>query len=417
MTENTMARVVRATVALSLCFALLGASQARSENITTARDFKPEGFGADAVGGRGGKVIWVTNLNDSGPGSFRAALTASGPRIVKFKTGGIINLTKPILVRNGHLTVDGASAADKGGITIHGHGLRFRGLTCRDVIVRHIRVRRAAYGSSDCIGIGDGAHRIVIDHCSVSWADDENFGINKAHYVTVQWCIISEGIIEGEHPEGPHSMGMLVAHGANHVSVHHNFWTGNVDRNALLYGVGGYGSGGTMKGCYPGEKFATFMPIAVFDFRNNLVYNFVGGTKLAQGLYANIVNNYYRYGPSSRGGAEVHIRSRVFYPGSERPKVYCRGNIGPHRPDGKGDDWAVVRIDREFGSKPEYRSDRPFLVAPVTTHPAEAIVDIILREAGAHPRDDVDLRLINEFRTGRGEAGRGYLEWKEKHGL
>ena len=371
------------------------------------QDIVAEGFGADSIGGEGGRVIWVTNLKDSGPGSFREAVMQENPRIVRFKVGGVIKLSNPVLVKNGRLTIDGASATDKGGITLCEYGLIFSGLYCRDVIVQHIRVRRAR-GAGDCIGIYNGAHRIVIDHCSVSWADDENFGINKGHYITVQWCIISEGIVEGEHPKGAHSMGMLLAHGANHVSVHHNFWTGNVNRNALMYGVGGTGTGGSMPGTYPGEEMAIYMPTAVFDFRNNLVYNFVGGTQLAEGTHINIVNNYYHYGPSSQGGPEVNISSRIYYPGSERPKIYCKGNIGPNRPEDNGDDWAVVCVDNVYNSDPLYRSDKPFLVPPVTTHPAGEIVKLILAKAGAHPHDDIDLRLIEEFRTGKGKAGYGY---------
>ncbi|MBM4081448.1 MAG: hypothetical protein FJ278_17220 [Planctomycetes bacterium] len=318
-------------------------------------------------------------------------------------------------MRNGRLTIDGASAADKGGVTLHGHGMYLLGLTCRDVIVRHLRVRRSRRG--DGIGIGEGAHRVLIDHCSVSWADDENFGINCGHYVTVQWCIISEGLIEGEHPKGAHSKGMLVAHGANHVSLHHNFWTGNVDRNALLYGVGGGGKGGEMAGTYPGEKMAIYMPTAVFDFRNNLVYNFLYGTRVAQGAHANVVNNYYRHGPTVTDDFEVHIGTLLFYPGSERPKVYCSGNIGPHRPNGQGDDWSLVRVGKTPGSDPEFRRDKEVLVPPVTTHPAAEVPERVLRSAGAHPRDDVDLRLVEEFRKGMGKAGYGYVEWKQKHGL
>ena len=218
-----------------------------------------EGFGAESIGGEGGEVIWVTNLDDSGAGSFREAVAAEGPRIVRFRVGGIVDLKSPVVIENGRLTIDGASAADYDGITFHGAGLSFTGLACRDVIVRHIRVRRAPR-AGDGIAISNGAHRILIDHCSVGWADDENFGINRGHYVTVQWCIISEGLIEGDHPKGAHSMGMLVAHGANHVTCHHNFWTGNINRNALMFGVGGYGSGGAMEGCYAGEKMAVFQP-------------------------------------------------------------------------------------------------------------------------------------------------------------
>lgn len=376
------------------------------------QDLAVEGFGADSIGGEGGEEIWVTNLNDSGPGSFREAVMQKNPRIVRFKVGGVIKLSTPVVVENGRLTIDGTSAADMGGITLCENGLIFSGLYCRDVFVQHIRVRRARR-EGDCIGIYNGAHRVVIDHCSISWADDENIGINKGHYVTVQWCIISEGIIEGEHSKGAHSMGMLVAHGADHVSLHHNFWTGNVNRNALLFGPGdGYG-----------EEVAIYMPTTVFDFRNNLVYNFVGGTQIKYAAHINVVNNYYRYGPSSKGGPEVHIFSpkdlsySPYYPGCDYPKLYCKGNIGPHRPEDNGDDWAVVNVDSTYSSDPLYRSEKPFLVPPVTTQPAGKIVELILSEAGAHPHDDVDLRLIEEFRTGKGRAGYGYVEWKNLVGV
>lgn len=418
-----------AAVVLVMAVALAGMGTAGSKGDDTPAEtpgLVAEGFGADSIGGQGGKVIWVTNLNDSGPGSFRAAVTAQRPRIVKFKVGGIIKLAEPIRVTQGRLTIDGASAADRGGITLFGRGISFSGLECRDVIVRHLRVRRS-HPSGDCISIRGGAHRILIDHCSVSWADDENFGINKGHYVTVQWCIIAEGLIEGEHHKGAHSCGMLVAHGANHVSVHHNFFTGNVARNALLYGVGGIGSGGAMPGAYPGEKMAVFMPTAIFDFRNNLVYNFISGTSVEQGAHANVVGNHYRprpgkhpsadHPPEMEGETPVYIGLRTFYPGSERPKVYCKGNVGPPRPEGKGDEWALVRIGDKWGSDPQYRSEEPFLVPPVNTQPADEIAELILKQAGAHPRDDVDLRLIEEYRTGTGKMGYGYRDWKERHGL
>jgi len=417
---ETIRNVVLAAPVLGLVglLAMVGKLAGGDEDAAAgAQRLVAEGFGADARGGEGGEVIWVTNLEDSGPGSFREAVTAEGPRIVKFKVGGIIKLAERVVIENGRLTIDGASAADKGGITLYERGLSFSGLNCRDVIVRHIRVRRSR-AAGDGIAIGGGAHRVVIDHCSVSWADDENFGINKGHYITVQWCIIAEGLIEGEHHKGAHSMGMLAAHGANHISLHHNFWTGNVNRNALLYGVGGYGSGGAMPGTYAGENYARYMPTAVFDFRSNLVYNFVGGTQLAEGVNVNVVNNHYRYGPSSKDGPEVNLSTAIYYPGSEQPRVYCSGNIGPHRPKGDGDDWAIVRVGGEYGSDdPLYRSDKPFVVPPVTTHPADELPELVLKEAGAHPRDDVDLRLIEEFRNGMGKAGYGFLEWKENQGL
>ena len=143
---------------IAIVIAML-ASLAVAEPAASAPAFPgAEGFGAQSRGGEGGRVVWVTNLEDSGPGSFREAVGESGPRIVRFKVGGIIKLDEPVAVRNGQITVDGASAADKGGITLYGRGIIFSGLECRDVIVQHIRVRRARAGG-DCISIGGGAHR------------------------------------------------------------------------------------------------------------------------------------------------------------------------------------------------------------------------------------------------------------------
>ena len=398
--------VAAVTVLVGLGMVLLS-GQVSAADGDPLSDFVPEGFGADARGGEGGRVIRVTNLNDSGPGSLREALSMDEPRIVTFQVGGIIDLDLPIEVTSGRLTIDGLSAADRGGITLHGR-INFRSLACRDVIVRHLRVRRGEPGG-DGISLDRGAHRIVLDHCSVSWADDENIGITMAHYVSVQWCIIAEGQIEGEHTKGAHSCGMLVGHGANHVSVHHCFFSGNMDRNALLCGPGGAD--------YAGEEVAIYMPVTTFDYRNNLVYNMRGGTQVAQGTCVNVINNYYRLGPSFTAGYEVHIFSDTTYPGSERPLVYCAGNLGPRRLDQETDDWALVTVDHQVDLESPYRTDRPFLVPAVTTRPATDVPDMVLSHAGAFPRDEVDERLVEEFRTGTGEAGAGYLQWKAAHGL
>ena len=421
-----------ALVALAIVLSGMGAASAQSaeEPPGPLGALVPEGFGADSIGGVGGEVLWVTNLNDSGPGSFREAATAEVPRIVRFKVGGIIPMEDTIRVLHGRITIDGASAAEYGGITLFGHGISFEGLECRDVIVRHLRVRRSDEGR-DCMTVKEGAHRVLIDHCSVSWADDENMGINKGHYVTVQWCIIAEGLIEGDHAEGAHPCGMLVAHGANHVTVHHNYFAGNAIRNPLFHGVGGSGSGGVWPGCKPGEEWALFMPVATFDVRNNLVYNFTSGTELAQGLQVNLVNNYYKYGPDdfplvyppkTGRGLPVHLMVKTYYPGSEQPKAYCSGNIGPRRPDQTVDDWELVYVggvanEGDWGSDPDHRSDCPFLVGPVETQPAEEAAELVLESAGAFPRDEVDQRLIEEYRQGTGHMGKGFLEWKAAHGL
>jgi len=391
---------------------------------------RAEGFGAIAAGGEGGRIIWVTNLNDSGPGSFRDAVTADGPRVVRFKVGGVIVLSDTIRVRSGQLTIDGLSAAEYGGITLFGRGIAFEGLECSGVIVHNIRVRRSARGG-DCITVKDGAHRVLIDHCSVSWADDENIGVNKGHYVTIQWCVIAEGLIEGDHEKGAHPCGMLVAHGANHVTIHHNYFAGNAIRNPLVFGVGGVGSGGAWPGCYPGEKMAVFMPNGLYDIRNNLVYNFTSGTELAEGMYVNVVGNYYRFGPddfplvyppSSGRGMPVHLLLKTYYPGSEQPKVFCEGNIGPRQPEGNEDEWGLVYVggvgeEGAWGKPRGCRSDAPFLTPPVKTHTAKKAMKLVLKQAGAYPRDEVDRRLVEEFRNGTGKMGYGYRAWADARGL
>jgi hypothetical protein len=114
----------------------------------------------------------------------------------------------------------------------------------------------------------------------------------------------------------------------------------------------------------------------------------------------------------------VHVQLE----GGEPLKVYCKGNIGPNRPKDEGDEWALVYVGGvsqpgKWGSNPRYRSDKPFLTPPVKTESAPEAAELVLKEAGAFPRDDVDQRLVEEFRAGTGKIGYGYVEWKQKHNL
>src|SRR5690242_2505727 len=130
-----------------------------------------EGFGANTPGGRGGKVIFVTNLDDSGPGSFRAACEAEGPRIVIFRVSGTIKLKSQLTVRNPYLTIAGQTAP--------GDGIALRdytfGVMTHDVVVRYLRSRLGdeTAQEADCIDLLNGAHDCVIDHCSATWSIDE----------------------------------------------------------------------------------------------------------------------------------------------------------------------------------------------------------------------------------------------------
>lgn len=242
---------------------------------------RAEGYGAVSKGGKGGRVIHVTNLGDAGPGSLREALLASGPRIIRFDVGGTIGLHERIFVRSGRVTLDGLSAARWGGITINGGGIVFFG--CHDVIVRHVRVR----GGYDPLSIVR-SRRVLIDHVSAAWAADENTDAWESEDVTFQWCIIAEGLVEGGHEKGPHSMGTLQGGGTKRVTTHHNLFTGNVDRNPLVYGP---------RPRLPGEK--SLEGPWRFDVFDNLIYNYWNGGKTRFGAAVNFIGNVYRPGPQT----------------------------------------------------------------------------------------------------------------------
>ena len=162
-----------------------------------------EGFGANTPGGRGGRVIQVTNLNDRGPGSLRAAVQEKGPRIVVFRVGGVIQLQDDLNIRHPFLTVAGQIAPGDG-ICLRGGCLH---VDAHDVVLRYLRVRigdspiGSSLGNRDAIDIY-GAN-VVLDHCLCSWALDETVTTwFAARDVTIQWCIASEGLMDNLHPQG-----------------------------------------------------------------------------------------------------------------------------------------------------------------------------------------------------------------------
>ncbi len=359
-----------------------------------------EGWGTDTPGGRGGKIIFVTNLNDDGPGSFREALNTEGPRIILFRVSGVIQLEKSLVLggtetpegdnRYSYVTVAGHSAPG-GGIIIAGQTFYIaRGV--HDVVLRHLRFRNAR--RSDGISFLNGSRRVVVDHCSVSWATDENFGFfgdNKE--ITVQYSTIAEGLMQGEHSKGGHSMGMLVSRGAHHVSIHHNYLASNNNRNPQLVG----------NNLPDRERFGLIFP--VFDVRNNVVYNYRIGTNLSLGAQANIVANVYVAGPDT--GDRPPIMLMQPHTGN---RAYLEANIGPGLE--RGDQRTLVRLVRTMdeGDIPREPGESavvetPFAAAPVTTLAPDQVVDRVVPIAGALPHDPTDLRLIEEFRTKTGACG------------
>ncbi|MDP6557490.1 MAG: hypothetical protein QGG71_22685 [Pirellulaceae bacterium] len=403
-------RVAVAVVAL-LCIVGVVPEMAESQDPTSSipvevQTLRREGYGAASKGGDGGRVIWVTNLKDSGPGSLRAALAIEEPRIVKFKVGGVIELERPIAVKFGRVTIDGLSAAAQGGITVQG-GFHIRG--CEDVIVRHIRSR----GGYDTLLILQ-SRRILIDHVSTAWALDENIDVWDSRDVTLAWCIVAEGAVEGHH-EGVHSMGSLQSGGTARVTTHHCLFTGNIDRNPII-------TGPKEEPKYPLDDYR-------YDVINNVIYNYWNASKFAGYARVNFVGNYFRPGPdSSLGKWEVNIlpKHKRWKDVSMEPQVFCSGNRGPHRQTDDLDELSMVMIYGKENSKSkagiygaeaeQFIARKPFggpVDAMLEPQPAEQAYRQVLAQVGAWPRDEVDLRLIREVREKQGKIGRVGPRWRQ----
>ena len=213
-----------------------------------------EGYGSQTVGGRGGRVIFVSNLNDSGAGSFRAACEASGARTVVFRVGGIIELKSYLDITKPYLTIAGQTAPGDG-ICFKNYGIY---ITADEVIMRYITIRAGTehHGGDDALWVR-ACENVIVDHVTTSWGNDETLSVtvtsmppHKLKNVTVQWCIISEGM--NTHDFWGHSMGSGIdAKGG--LSFHHNLYAHNKRRNPRM-------------GSWPGHYVN-------FDFRNNVIYN------------------------------------------------------------------------------------------------------------------------------------------------
>ena len=334
-----------------------------------------EGYGARTVGGRGGKVFLVQNLNDAGAGSLRAALDADGPRTVLFRVGGTIRLKSPLIIRHPFVTVAGQSAPGEGiciraDTSIHADTLVLS--QTHDVILRHLRVENGvgaekprAGGDGDCISVYD-SENFIIDHCSAHFGTDETLSVTGASdRYTVQWCLISEGLNCEKH-----SMSSLLGGGRS--NWHHNLFAHAESRNPN----------------FAGEPRC--------DFSSNVIYNW--GFTSAEGSFAqlNFAGNYFKPGPSTRRKpAPFFISGRtVATPGS----LFLAGNFMEGDADASKDNWLRTEFDRESGSATRL----PLLSAPAET--AETALARVLAEAGATAprRDAADQRVIADVRNGTG---------------
>lgn len=350
---------------------------------------KYKGFGRKTLGGTGGRLIEVTTLANNGPGSLREALETEGPRIIEFRVGGAIELEEELRIHWPYLTIDGSNAPS-GGITIKNKTNTKRAIYVpysHDIIFRHLRIRPGFVSGptkgKDALAI-QGGYNFVIDHCSLSWSRDENLGIGlDARNITVQYCIISEGLM-------PHSMGAIICCNGGlqegppyNISFHHNLLAHNNGRNPMIQTQG------------------------IVDVVNNVIYNpgwHASNLQDNQGpIKVNYVGNYLKYGANSKDIIDdpylVH-RTDDFAP-TNGYEIFLKGNITPHRlTDDLPEDLAGCPDTREYVISTKH--DSPHVK---TNSTKRAYLDV-LKNAGATlpARDEVDKRIVNDVINGTGQV-------------
>ena len=363
-----------------------------------------EGYGRFAIGGRGGRVIEVTNLADSGPGSLRAAVEANGPRTVVFNVSGLITLESKLVIRNPYLTVAGQTAPG-GGIAIRKY--TFGMLGGRDVVVRFVRVRPGDISGVTLDGMGmTASDHCIFDHCSISWSIDEAFSSRVAKNITLQRTLISEALNRAGHKKYPPGSqhGYAASIGGQVGSFHHNLLAHNSGRNWSL-------AGGLDK-----SKHHT----GWLDIRNNVVYNWQNRTTDGGAAKVNYVNNYYQPGPASRvfhllkpernniqnfGPQDYYVSGNVMvgHVGADNP---LGGVVLPRpsraRPTGDNvadHDDAPPRRREQYS---DFIKDQPFFDPFVETQTAALAYKMVLSDVGANQPglDEHDTRVIHETLTG-----------------
>lgn len=329
-----------------------------------------EGCGKYSLGGRGGKEYVVTSLADDGSeGTLRYAVEAEGPRIVTFAVSGDIHLTAPLNIRNPYLTILGQTAPGKG-ITLRDHNVF---ITADHVIVRYLRMRlgTAAGVEADALGARHCRH-LMIDHCSISWATDENASFYNLADATIQWCIISEALNSSVHHKGKHGYGGIW--GGRNVSFHHNLFAHNNSRNPRFDHPRLYWENDLLY--YRGTV----------EFVNNVVYNW--GMKAIYGGeegWFNVINNSFRSGPATRRNGEWLDISISETTSMIKGKFYIDENEY---------DGTVVEDDRS-------ESERFVTSVTINEQSAGEAYKAVLKHAGAsHRRDAIDRRIIREVRKG-----------------
>lgn len=352
-----------------------------------------EGCGKYTAGGRGGKEYMVTSLADDGSeGTLRHAVEAQGPRIVKFAVEGDIHLTRPLNIRNPYVTILGQTAPGKG-ITVRDHNVF---VEADHTIIRYMRFRlgSAAAVEADALG-AKRCSNVIFDHCSISWATDENASFYNLTDATVQWCIISEALNSSVHHKGRHGYGGIW--GGRNVTYHHNLFAHNNSRNPRFD--------------HPGIYWGNDMLLrrGTVDFVNNVVYNW--GMKAIYGGeegWFNVTGNYFRPGPATRHldgeWLDISVSSTTsMIPGN----FYIKDNLYDVSAVKKGGyEGSTPDYDRIAAWERKYREvseDKPFAIKTKVDAqtPGEAYKAVLKHAGASMKRDDIDKRIIKEVKAGK----------------
>ncbi len=360
-----------------------------------------EGAGMYTSGGRGGKVIYVSNLEDHGPGSLRSAIDEKGARTIVFRLSGTIRLESPLVIKNGDLTIAGQTAPGDG-ICLRDYPLTFED---GNVIIRYLRFRLGdmAHQPFDAINCKN-VEQVIIDHCSMSWSVDETASFYDNRNFTLQWCMITESLNNSVHYKGKHGYGGIW--GGMNATFHHNLLAHHTSRNPR----------------FQGSRYHKMPDEEKAEFVNNIIYNW--GFKAAyggeEGQY-NLVSNYFKPGPATKDSQ----KDLILEPFRPLGHFYLSGNIV------EGSE--AVTSDNQLGVELSLAGkDSALLIGPVAISPSchaeEALLAYghVLASAGASlHRDSVDERIIREVRSGTaGMGNKGIIDsqvqaggWPELHSL
>ena len=366
-----------------------------------------EGGGMYTTGGRGGRVIHVTNLNDSGTGSLRAAINQSGKRIIVFDVAGTITLNSDLEIGYGDLTIAGQTAPGDG-ICIKGGTVQIK---ASNLIIRFVRFRMGDESSfaSDGSDASWGRYYqdIILDHNSYSWSIDEVASFYANKNFTMQWCTIGEGLCNSKHSKKSHGYGGIW--GGKNASFHHNLLIHNNSRNPRF--------------CHPqvyGNQLSSHR--GNVDYRNNVVYNWGDNSSYGgEDLHINMVGNYYKPGPASKQRKYFLDANGYYSSGSTQykyPRLYLEDNYhaGSYATALNSNNWQGIYWHDQGDATKHAAGDAAGakLSAPLpikkndatlcytSTHKVADAFERVLENAGASlRRDAVDKRYIDDARNGK----------------